>query len=311
MKSKLITIGFLSTIIISSLAGWQLLSSGENTVQTAAETEHADSNQAQARPPAIQDELILAATLQMVAFYDDQPENSQANILSIYECGLGTLVQVGNETLIVSHDHWNSLQEITRVQFQDVDGRLLAEISGNEFRQLIRYRDGGTMLLSIPPEIHPAYLAFLASRSSQKETRPILPGEPGDQQILQVGQIVAIAYRTGEGRNQVGLLPATIVDLSDEYGVVTFKLQSLDGTVILPGDSGGGIWLDGKLVGNMYLTEWVYDWRFWKWDALKPSQQYLDTSNAAQLPADFQSLFSNQDTSSLDFNFTDVAQSER
>lgn len=309
MKSKLISIIFLSMIIIS-LVGWQLHLGEEHNMQAGAEIGRADFNQAQAQSPTIQDELILGATLQIVAFLDDQAENSQSNILSIYECGLGTLVQVGNETLIVSHDHWKSLEEITRVQFQDVDGRLLAEISGDEFRQLIRYQDGGTMLLSIPPEIHPAYQAFLATRSAQKETRPILPGEPGDQQTLQVGQIVTIAYHAGEGHNQVGLLRATIVELSDEYGVGTFKLQSLNGTVILPGDSGGGIWLDGKLVGNMYLTEWVYDWRFWMWDALKPSQKYLNTSDAAQLPAAFQSLFSNEDTSSMDFNFTDVAQSD-
>ncbi len=256
MKSKLISIIFLSTIIISSLVGWQLHLGEANTLQADAETGHADFNQPQAQSLAIQDELILAATIQVVAFFDDLPENTQANILSIYECGLGTLVQVGNETLIVSHDHWNSLQEITRVQFQDVDGRLLAEISGDEFRKLIRYRDGGTMLLSIPPEIHPAYLAFLASGSAQKETHPILPGEPGDQHTLQVGQIVAIAYRTGEGRNQVGLLPATIVDLSDEFGVGTIKLQSLDGTVILPGE----LWwryLVGWQTGGKYVFDRV------------------------------------------------------
>jgi hypothetical protein len=60
MKSKLITIVFLSTIIISSLAGWQLLSGEAHTARAAGETEQMGAISLPAQSPAIQDELILA-----------------------------------------------------------------------------------------------------------------------------------------------------------------------------------------------------------------------------------------------------------
>jgi hypothetical protein len=60
MKSKLITIVFLSTIIISSLAGWQLLSDEAHTAQAAGEAEQMGAISQPAQSPAIQDELILA-----------------------------------------------------------------------------------------------------------------------------------------------------------------------------------------------------------------------------------------------------------
>jgi len=59
MKSTLITIVFLSTIIISSLAGWQLLSGEAHKAQAAGEAEQMGAISQPAQSPAIQDELIL------------------------------------------------------------------------------------------------------------------------------------------------------------------------------------------------------------------------------------------------------------
>jgi hypothetical protein len=44
--------------------------------------------------------------------------------------------------------------------------------------------------------------------------------------------------------------------------------------------------LDGELVGNMWLSEWVYDWRIWTWDSLEPKIQRLATSQSAQIPVE-------------------------
>jgi len=223
---------------------------------------------------------ILAATIQIIAFPAQQPdENGQ----TVYERGLGSLIQVDNEILLVSHDHWNFLADIARVQFLGADSSLLAEITGEEFRSLIRFHDQGSLLLAIPTELDPAYLSLLASRSGQPAAHRILPGRLADPQALQVGQIVSIAYRVGENRSQVGTKQAAVVELFEVEGLPAFRLQSLDGSVILPGDSGGGIWLDGQLVGNMWMSERIPN-RGLQSLFTSQSHTYLDTSIASRIP---------------------------
>lgn len=231
--------------------------------------------------PSIDSPAILAATVQIYVF---PAEVASENGEMVVERGLGSLIQMDGEMVIVTHDHWDALQAAGKVQFLDAAGKLLVEVSGDEFRGMIRYQDGGTMCLSTPPEIRPEYQALLAARSGKQES--VLPqfGQMGSLEGVQAGQVVTVAYRSGEGRMQVSLMPARVVEIIEMEGKAAIKLQSLDGAVILPGDSGGGIWLDGELVGNMWLTEWVYDWRIWTWESLKPVVKCLDTSRAAQLP---------------------------
>jgi hypothetical protein len=231
-------------------------------------------------------DAILAATIQISVYPAAQTSDQTTGYVeTIYERGLATLVQINDGIILISHDHWSDLENIGRVEFRDAAGELLVEINGADFTSLIRYRDEGTMLLTAPLQLHPQYQALLASRSGgdQRHTAavPMFRGES-----VQVGQVVTIAYRSGEGRSQVDLLPASIIEIADIDGISTFRLQSLDGTPILPGDSGGGIWLDGHLVGNMWLSEWVYDWRIWTWDSLEPVIKRLDTSQAALLPVE-------------------------
>ena len=247
---------------------------------------------------------ILAATIQIIAFPAQQPdENGQ----TVYERGLASLIQVENEIILVSHDHWNFLADIARVQFLDADSSLLAEITGEEFRSLIRYHDQGSLLLSTPVELNPAYLALLASRSGQPAAHHIVAGRLAEPQALQVGQIVSIAYRVGENRSQVGTKQAAVIELSDAEGLPAIRLQSLDGSVILPGDSGGGIWLDGRLVGNMWMSERVSTQGIMTLISSQPSTKYLDTSIAAQLPDAVQTIVSEDvvtgyaDSDSLDW----------
>ncbi len=46
-----------------------------------------------------------------------------------------------------------------------------------------------------------------------------------------------------------------VVRETAEYqGQTSYILQSSEGTVVVPGNSGGGIWFDGRLVGNMWTT---------------------------------------------------------
>jgi hypothetical protein len=266
---------FFSLILIVICISLGIKSPPPQTAQAA--------NNPEEPSPAIDAPSILAATVQIYVFPAVEPsENGEM----VVERGLGSLIQAGSETLIITHDHWDGLEETSKMQFLDAGGKLLVEVSGDEFRGLIRYHDGGTLLLSTPPEIRPEYQALLAARSNGKVNDPITAGQLGDATSVQVGALVTVAYRSGEGRNRVSLMPARVIEIIEMEGKAALKLQSQDGEVILPGDSGGGIWLDGRLVANMWLTEWVYDWRIWTWSSFKPEIKRLDTSRAAQLPLD-------------------------
>ena len=223
---------------------------------------------------------VLAATIQIIVFPVNQPDE---NLQTVYERGLASFIQLESETILVTHDHWNFLAETNRVQFLDVENNLLAEITGQEFRRLIRYHDQGSLLLSTPVEIDPAYLSLLASRSSQNPAHIIRPGKLAEPQALQVGQIVTIAYRVGENRSQVGTKQAAVIELFEVQGLPAVRLQSQDGSVILPGDSGGGIWLDGQLAANMWLSERIPN-RGLQALFTSQSQTYLDTSIASRIP---------------------------
>jgi hypothetical protein len=290
--------GIFFSLIFSALT----ISLAGNCLQT--QTVQAESVAEQPVTP-IDAPGILAASLQIYAFPANQlSENGEM----VVERGLGSLIQAGSETLIITHDHWDGLEETGKVQFLDAGGKLLVEVSGDEFRGLIRYHDGGTLLLSTPPEIRPEYQALLAARSNGKANDPITAGQLGDAASVQVGALVTVAYRSGEGRNRVSLMPARVIEIIEMEGKAALKLQSMDGAVILPGDSGGGIWLDGRLVGNMWLTEWVYDWRIWTWSSFKPEIKRLDTSRAAQLPLDaVQGALHPQDTTAGGENTPDEA----
>jgi hypothetical protein len=230
-------------------------------------------------------EVVLSATIQLSIFPAAENSASSTNAIgTVYERGLATLVQNHNDIFLVSHDHWTDLEQAGRVEFRDAAGELLVELTGAEFNSLIRYQDEGTMLLTAPLQLHPQYQALMASRSGADQRRLAAALPLRHSEDVQVGQVVTIAYRSGEARNQVALLPATIIEIDEIDGKPSIRLHSLDGTPILPGDSGGGIWQDGQLVGNMWLSEWVYDWRIWTWDSLEPKIKRLATSQAAQLP---------------------------
>jgi hypothetical protein len=68
-----------------------------------------------------------------------------------------------------------------------------------------------------------------------------------------------------------------IVRSQDVYlGVPIFNLRSTNRPII-PGDSGGGVWFRGRLVGNNWWTDKVWNDATGKYD-------YLDTFVAAQYP---------------------------
>jgi hypothetical protein len=71
---------------------------------------------------------------------------------------------------------------------------------------------------------------------------------------LVTGEVVFVAHRENPKREKITILPATVEEIKDKQGVPIYQLRSLDGQVIQPGDSGGGIWHDGGLVGNNWVV---------------------------------------------------------
>ncbi len=115
---------------------------------------------------------------------------------------------------------------------------MLAEIRGSAFRDLLLYKDQGTLLMAAPQELAPLF--------AQAVVR-------GDSRQIVNGSMVFMT-RHQAGNSLVEVVAAQVTDVMTESGPVTYDLLSLDGTPIVKGDSGGGVWSEGELVGNIWWT---------------------------------------------------------
>lgn len=150
--------------------------------------------------------------------------------------GLGTLTLKDNQLFIVTHDHWGALlATAVTVLFQDAQGQQLAEISGEQFRSAIVYQDQGTMVLPAP-----AALTSLSGQAVSTNSRGLAAGT----------QVQLVRHMPGS--NQVTVVTAELTAVTSRLGVPAYQLQHLDGAPVFEGDSGGGIWLNGQLVGNLW-----------------------------------------------------------
>jgi hypothetical protein len=152
--------------------------------------------------------------------------------------GLGSLVRDGEETLLVTHNHWGDVfKEEATVVFYDTEGRLIKAISGSEFKSLALCQDAGTLILRSPIDGKGLLLAT----------------PKGDPHQVQVGDVVLVALRQGSERKIVSLVEAQIESIRFYEGLPVFRLK---GTwqPVQGGDSGGGVWYEGSLIGNLYAT---------------------------------------------------------
>jgi len=159
-----------------------------------------------------------------------------------YGRGMGTLVSQNGETLLISHDHWRLFTSGTApdsVQFHDANGTLLHEMAGADLLPLILFHDSGTFILRAP----------IALATKVSETAKM-----GYFETLSQGDVVHVVHHASGQNDQVVLLAAEVVGDEMFNGVPVLSLRSLDGTSIEPGDSGGGIWVNGHLAGNLWMT---------------------------------------------------------
>lgn len=167
--------------------------------------------------------------------------------------GLGTLVQVGERRYIVTHDHWSLADHaLSHVVLRDADGVELQVLDGATFLSLVRYRDGGTMILLAPsqlPGVVPATLYDGAGPAG--EDTVWLPARSGSGNGLQLSdaRVQAVFAATVPGTLQLRGAP----------------------NAVTAGDSGAGVWFDGQLIANLWaVTEvrTVSDSLPWPWDRL-------------------------------------------
>ena len=188
--------------------------------------------------------------------------------------GLGSLVMNAGEMQIVTHNHWGeTLKNAEFVRFYDCADNLLVEMNVNSFNQAVLAQDAGTLLLEVPNEVKTRMQALNVTDLAAN----------GD---VQAGDIVLVAHQADENTGRVDILEARVADRSTYKQLPVFKLQTLDGQPIVSGDSGGGVWLDGKLVGNIWGRETVQQQAGWgALDWLKPDLPMIEVDFAAQFPS--------------------------
>lgn len=152
--------------------------------------------------------------------------------------GLGSVVIWQGEYVIVTHNHWgNEIEQAEYVQFLDWKGKLLRTLVRDKFMNLILYSDPGTLVMYDPT-------ATWVSK-----------GHLGDHRSVAAGDIVTIAHQDLIILSQVELIQAIVMDQHQENGRSVIGVQVMGDEMIVSGDSGGGVWLEGELIGNIWAVE--------------------------------------------------------
>ncbi len=183
-------------------------------------------------------ESILHNTVQLRLFAQVQVNNQSDRGYQSYVMaqGLGSLVVWHGGTVIVTHNHWGTiLSEAEYVQIMDAKGYLLYRLGMVDFLRLIIYRDPGTLVLAAPAGITSDIRLARADSTS-------------------VGDLVTLVHQAADNPDHVEVLQAQVARSKNYKGQSVYMLKLANGAQIIPGDSGGGIWLDGKLVGNIWAS---------------------------------------------------------
>ncbi len=183
-------------------------------------------------------QTILNNTLQ-IRLFDPVAIDGQANASNkayVMAQGLGSLVSWQGASVIVTHNHWGEmLASAEYAHILDAQGNLLLKLGMAEFKNLVLYSDPGTLVLAAPAGL-PAAITV------DEEVAPA------------AGDVVTLVHQSTTDPNQLDLLQAQVVKSHNYKGQIVYKLALVDDGQIIPGDSGGGIWLNGQLVGNMWAS---------------------------------------------------------
>ena len=189
--------------------------------------------------------------------------------------GLGSLVRAGNGYLIITHNHWSALEQVEFVKIYDAKFALLLEMSGAAIENLILRQDAGVLVLQAPPELVEKLSASPGS---------FLEASPKDGLKLSAGDQVLVVHQKPGQEDKVAVMPAVIEQRMTFRGQPAFQLRALDGSPLIPGDSGGGLWYKGYLVGDLWAREEVSqnDWSQLNWQDFKPGVKTVESAYAAR-----------------------------
>ena len=186
--------------------------------------------------------------------------------------GIGTLVKHENEVLLITHNHWRDfLQDASIVDFYDADNHMLTRRFVFELKRHILYQDVGTLVFQAPEEL----VGLLA------------PVSLGSEEPLRPGARVQVAYRQQPSGDRLLVRQARVEEISIIQGVPVYKLQSLDGQALQPGDSGGGVWYAGKLIANIWSVIATYSVEDTFGSSDSVGKDFTDLSYAAIFSLDF------------------------
>jgi hypothetical protein len=227
---------FLAPIAISFLA-----MIGCTTQPTQAQTAFGTVDRASAGE-ILQSTIII----QIVAPHVDEhgrrlslTENGRELPLNAISTGLGTIVTSGEGALIITSDHFDQLEAPTAdITITGFNGQSVM-LSLSAFQSLIRYQNNDVIVLAAPPGLPTG----------------VVPGD-GDQ--VRPGTEVQVVHRH-QGTNELSVVAATVQAWIDYQGNPSFQLRNLNGELIEPGNSGGGVWFQGRPVGSIHRTILVDD----------------------------------------------------
>jgi hypothetical protein len=219
----------------------------------ACTSRQAQARSMEARDPGNYTSQVLAASVQISMTLRMNPANgadpsegeTQLGGERNIALGLGSLVEKDGHAWIVTHNHWKDLlHDLCLVEFRDAENRLLLRLFGFEFKDLIIQSDAGTLILRAPEGLV----------EQMTESGALAVGVIGDSGDVRPGDVVQVAHRQPGRRDRVEVMEAVVESVVVYKGLPAFQLRSLDGQPVLIGDSGGGMWHEGRLVGNLWAT---------------------------------------------------------
>lgn len=161
-------------------------------------------------------------------------ENGHKSTLNAINRGLGTLVDVDGQPYLLTHDHYAELDSaVAHVVITDHAGQETTLPIGL-FRQAIRYRNNGVLVLDAPAGLPPGVA-------------------PGDGERVQPGSVVQLVHRQTE-TDTLAVVTATVDGWLDFQGIPSYLLRNQAGEIIAPGNSGGGVWFEGQPIGAIHRT---------------------------------------------------------
>ncbi|MCB9433412.1 MAG: hypothetical protein H6668_15675 [Ardenticatenaceae bacterium] len=230
---------FIKQVVILLIVVWMIGCGGR---ETAVSEIQSTLDKALASP---YESAISQVTVQITMIFEDLQETTATGdgetVLQISQTvayGLGTLLTSNEHILLITHDHWPHGVPAT-VQFFHTTGSFLLEMSGESLYQHLLFRDSGTLILEAPT----ALTTLVPAATMTIDTAQ-----------LQVGDTVEVIQRTQEDRQKTVVTSAQILSIDTQNRVPLLTLRSQDGSSVEPGDSGGGVWKNGRFVGNMWFT---------------------------------------------------------